>query len=494
MNRRNFLKQCAMTTGGLTLAGSALGANTILKNNSVKVGKNNTQPNVLFIFADDQCYDTIRALGNDEVSTPNLDRLVRNGTTFTHAYNMGAWGAAVCVASRTMLNTGRFVWNANNVNPSTELNAGRFWGPLMKQAGYETYFSGKWHVSASSSTAFDHVVHERPGMPNQTSSGYYRPKTYGDPWAEWDPTDTSKGGFWSGGKHWSEVLGDDAETFLNQAGQSDNPFFMYLAFNAPHDPRQSPQKYVDKYPWQDIEVPDNFLPNYPYDSEIGCGPTSLRDEQLAPSPRTEFSVKVNRQEYYAIITHMDHQIGRILEALEKTGKADNTYIFFTADHGLACGQHGLLGKQNMYDHSIRPPLLVCGPGVAANSKIDAKVYLQDIMPTSLELAGAQVPSFVQFKSLLPLMQGKKQQSYDSIYCGYLSLQRMVIQGDYKLILYPNVPKKRLYNLAADPQEMNDLSGDPQYLQTMKDLFAEFRQLQTETGDTLNLTGTFSELL
>ena len=126
---------------------------------------------------------------------------------------------------------------------------------------------------------------------------------------------------------------------------------MYIAFNAPHDPRQAPKKYVDMYPTDKIKIPKSFLKEHPLKEEIGSG-KGLRDEKLAPFPRTKHAVQVNRREYYAIITHMDFQIGRILDHLDKTGQADNTYIFFTADHGLSVGHHGLLGKQNLYDHSV----------------------------------------------------------------------------------------------------------------------------------------------
>ncbi|MEC7776767.1 MAG: sulfatase-like hydrolase/transferase, partial [Planctomycetota bacterium] len=229
------------------------------------------KPNFLFIFADDQCYDTVRAFGNEEIQTPNLDRIVGAGTTFTHAYNMGSWSGAVCVASRTMINTGRFVWKANKIYRSTEQErqAGRFWSEHLKKAGYRTYMTGKWHVRAKAEKAFDVTAHVRGGMPNQTSQGYNRPQDgKPDPWKPWDK---SFEGFWKGGKHWSEIVADDALDFIADADKRDNPFFMYIAFNAPHDPRQSPKEYVDRYPLDKVKVPENFLPEYPHNVGMGCG-------------------------------------------------------------------------------------------------------------------------------------------------------------------------------------------------------------------------------
>ena len=450
------------------------------------------KPNVLFIFADDQCYDTINALGNEEIETPNLDRLVKQGTTFTHAYNMGGWNGAVCLASRAMIISGQWLWHASRAPiKTTLLEQKKLWPQLLEAQGYETYFSGKWHIRAPADQAFNHARNIRPGMPNQTKDGYNRPRE-GQP-DTWSPYDPGFEGFWKGGKHWSEVLAEDGLEYLSMAAKKDNPFFMYLAFNAPHDPRQAPKEYVDKYPWKQINLPESFIPEYPYKEQIGSG-KGLRDEKLAPFPRTEYAVKVNRQEYYAIITHMDAQIGRILEALEKSGKADNTYIFFSADHGLAVGNHGLMGKQNMYDHSVRVPLIVAGPGVEPNRKITARVYLQDIMATSLELAGAERPRHVQFQSLMPLLQGKTQKSYPAIYGAYVKSQRMVTEDDWKLLLYPNARVKRLYNLKQDPLERHDLAGEPGQLARMKGLYQTFRGLQKETGDELNLDAAFPELL
>lgn len=483
--RRDFLKRLALSgmagglsAGLLTMPSACHGAR------KRKTAGANQRPNILFIFADDQCHEALSAFGC-EVATPNLDRLVARGTTFTHAYNQGSWSGAVCVASRTMLNTGRFLWHANDVVKTLEKErkSGRFWSEYMKRAGYDTYFSGKWHVKADAEAAFDVVRNVRPGMPNQTKQGYNRP-VEGQP-DEWKPWDRKFEGFWKGGKHWSEVLGDDTEDFLAQAAGKPDPFFMYLAFNAPHDPRQSPKSFVDRYPLEKVKVPENYLPDYPYAKGIGCGP-GLRDEKLAPFPRTEYAVKVNRQEYYAIITHMDVQIGRMLKALEATGKADNTYIFFTADHGLAVGHHGLLGKQNMYDHSLRVPFVVAGPDVPAGKKVSTPIYLQDVMPTTLALAGVDKPDHVEFNNLMPLIRGQGKPAYDAIYSGYLKLQRAVTDDGYKLILYPKIKKARLYHIAKDPEEMRDLAGDEKYQPVMKKLFKTLLRLQKVTGDRLDL--------
>lgn len=473
--RRCFLLTAiAFTT--ISLTGSTLAEDPQpLDKNS----RRNEQPNILFIFADDLSYDSIAATGNSEIKTPNIDSIAKSGMTFSHAYNMGSWSGAVCVASRTMLNSGRFVWDAKTLNLQQEQQAGRTWAQMMHNSGYETYFAGKWHIGLKPANLFDHVGAVRPGMPNQTPEGYNRPADGND----WTPWDESKGGFWKGGKHWSEALGDEAVGFLQDAKDREKPFFMYIAFNAPHDPRQSPKSFVDMYPVDQIKVPADFLAEYPYKDEIGCGP-GLRDEKLAPFPRTREAVQVNRQEYYAIITHMDQQIGRILKALEESGKSDSTYVIFTADHGLACGHHGLMGKQNMYDHSVRVPFFLKGPDIKAGSSSDASIYLQDAMATSLDLAGATATDHVAFRSLMPIVRGESKTQYDSIYGGYLQLQRMVTQDHWKLILYPQANVHRLYDLKTDPNEMQDLSNHPEHQKRVQELFAEFQRLQTVTNDPL----------
>ena len=302
-------------------------------------------------------------------------------------------------------------------------------------------------------------------------------------------SDSLNGGFWEGGKHWSEVIKDDALDFLKQASEKEAPFFMYLAFNAPHDPRQSPQSFLDRYPLDGIPLPKNWLPEYPYKDAIG-NPKTLRDEALAPFPRTPFAIKTHIKEYYAIISHLDEQIGEILKALEASGKANNTYIFFTGDHGLSVGKHGLLGKQSMFDHSVRVPLIVTGPDIPKNKSIDHEVYLQDIMATSLELGNVSLPQSIDFKSFLDLVRGKdKKPLYpNGIYGAYMDYQRMIRKDGYKLMVYPKVRKILLFDLKNDPFEMHDISKKTEYKDRVKSLFDNLILLQRKHGDSLDLSG------
>ena len=191
--------------------------------------------------------------------------------------------------------------------------------------------------------------------------------------------------------HSSVRIADAAIHYLqHQAPKRGEPFFMYVAFNAPHDPRQAPREYLDLYPPSRLKIPPNFLPKHPF----AIDGYDLRDEILAPYPRTPEIIQAHLQEYYAIITHLDAQIGRVLEALDASGQADNTVVIFTSDQGLAVGQHGLLGKQNLYDHSLRMPFILAGPGIPRGRKNEALFHMQSLFATTCEMAGITVPASV----------------------------------------------------------------------------------------------------
>ncbi|MFD0797277.1 sulfatase-like hydrolase/transferase [Maribacter chungangensis] len=479
------------------------------------------KPNIVFLYTDDQTFASIHALGNEEIYTPNLDRMAKAGTSFTHAYNMGGWHGAICVASRSMIISGSFLWNAKEKerlwSAKDSMALQETWPKLMEKEGYDTYMTGKWHVQAPADVIFSETKHIRPGMPPdrrgelsavfkkwETESGdmtywndylpmeYARPRDEND--TEWLPTDSLQGGFWEGGTHWSEVVRNDALDFIDRSKTKENPFFMYLAFNAPHDPRQAPQRFLDMYPVDSIKVPDSFLPEYPFKDAIGNQAT-LRDEALAPYPRTEYAIKKHRQEYYALISHLDEQIGSILDALEDAGKMDNTYIFFASDHGLSVGHHGLLGKQSLFDHSVRVPLIVMGPDVPANQQLPQDVYLQDIMATSLELAGAEKPVYLQFNSFMDVVSGDNTKGhYKNVYGAYMNLQRMIRQEDYKLIVYPKIDKVLLFDMKTDPNELTDLATLPKHKEKVNNLFKELMELQKTMNDSLDLSPTYTKVV
>jgi len=454
----------------------------------------NNPPNILFIIADDQTYSGINSNGNDEVITPNLDRLSESGVTFTHAYNMGAWNGAVCVASRAMLNSGRFIWRAKELSDGSYSGFKEqdfMWSQLMASKGYDTYMTGKWHVGVPADSVFMVTGHVRAGMPGTVPEAYNRPLSEND--TTWLPWHKKWGGYCEGGKHWSEVVADEAIGFIDSSLTRSNPFFMYIAFNAPHDPRQSPKGFIEMYPLENISLPVSFIEEYPFKDAMGC-PATLRDEMLAPFPRTPYSVQIHIQEYYAIITHMDQQIGRIIKHLKASGQDKNTYILFSADHGLGCGKHGLLGKQNMYDHSIRVPLIIVGPDIPENEKRQMQVYLQDLMATTLDIAGIARPEYVDFISLIPLIKDNAADSpYQEIYGAYIDLQRMIRTEEYKLILYPGVPVYRLFDMKNDPHEINDLAADSGYHDLIKQLAVRLKKQQEYMDDTLDLGRYFPEL-
>lgn len=471
-DRRTFLTRTALSLG-------ALPAMLQVKAQSAE----GARPNFLFLFVDDYRADAIHALGCDAIRTPNIDRLVRRGTAFTNCYNQGGWHGAICMASRAMVMTGRNLWDTHALDASLpeQAAAGKLWPQRMQASGYRTFMSGKWHVNCNPAKVFQRARHERPGMPPDIESQYRRPEEQKpDPF---DPADTALGGYFTGGKHWSEVVADDGVAFLRKEA-GDEPFFMYLAFNAPHDPRQTARAWLDQYTADTIPLPPNFLPGYPYKDEIGCS-ADMRDERLAPFPRTPFAIRTHLREYYAIITHLDAQIGRILDALERSGRAENTYIIFAGDNGLSIGSHGFMGKQNMYEHSMKVPLIMSGPEIAADRRCDAPVYMQDFVPTLLELAGVTPESPMDFRSLLPLLRGEKSSLRPYIYGAYMMLQRMVRGERYKMIYYPTVSRYRLYDLQEDPFELKDLSEVPEHGAILKALQEQLQRLQKEMHDPLS---------
>ncbi|MEM7394548.1 MAG: sulfatase-like hydrolase/transferase, partial [Verrucomicrobiota bacterium] len=190
--------------------------------------------------------------------------------------------------------------------------------------------------------------------------------------------------------------------------------------------------------------------------------TSGRDEGLAAWPRTEAVVSDQLCEYYGLVTHLDTQVGRILEALHKSPHAKNTLVIYTADHGLAMGSHGLLGKQNVYEQSMRCPLILRGPGIPKNRSSLAFTYIHDLYATICELAEVPLPEGVDARSLNPIMTGVTPSVHDALFLPFQDNQRAVSDGVWKLHVYPKINHQLLFKLSDDPHELNNRAADPDH--------------------------------
>ena len=439
------------------------------------------KPNFLVIITDDQRADTLHALGNPNIRTPNLDRLAKQGVTFTRA----TCADPHCVPSRAEIMTGASgfrngVWAAN-LKLRQDVT---FWAEAMRSAGYHTWYSGKWMNDGSPKTR---GYEETRGL---FSSGGAKDKPLSN------PTD-HKGAPVTGYTGWTFKT-DKGEVELKKgigltpytsrhiansvieliARKPDEPFFLHVNFTAPHDPLHFPAGYEQSYDPDKLPVPKNFLPEHPFDH----GNLRGRDEQLLPWPRTPEAIRGELVAYYSVLEDMDAQVGRILKGLEETGQAANTFIIFSSDHGLAVGSHGLMGKQNMYEHTINVPFIIGGPGLPKGKRSDAQCYLRDLFSTTCELAGIAIPESVQGKSLVPVLKGKSKELYPEIYGHFTNVSRMVREDRWKLIWYPQIKRTQLFDIDRDPFELKDLSTDGAQLERIARLRQKLELWFKSQGD------------
>ena len=447
------------------------------------------RPNILFFFTDDQRFDTIRALGNPHLHTPTMDRLSAQGTAFTHAHIPGGQVGAVCMPSRAMLHTGRTLFHLEGAGQSIRQDH-ILLGEHLQAQGYATFGTGKWHngpaAYARSFSDGDEIFFGGMGDHWNVPAYHYDPTgRYAsqlplcpDPFASKE-VEMRQADHVVAGKHSSELFADATIRFL-EAHQSEDPFFAYLSFMAPHDPRTMPQEFQDLYDPEKIPLPANFMGGHPFDN----GDLKVRDEVLMGFPRDPDEVREHIADYYAMITHLDAQMARVLEALKATGRTDNTIVVFAGDNGLAVGQHGLLGKQSMYEHSTRVPLVMSGPGIAAGERRDAYVYLLDIYPTLCELAGLPTPGSVEGRSLISALRDANEAVRDTLYFAYKDVQRAVKDERFKLVEYVVGGRRttQLFDLEEDPLELHNLAGDPAWVKVETRLRGELLRLRDEWDD------------
>ncbi len=446
------------------------------------------QTNVILLFADDQRFNTIHALGNDEIITPNLDKLVSNGTTFTHAHIPCGTSGAVCMPSRAMLHTGRTLFSLGNEG-QTISDDFTLMGEVFQKNGYECFGTGKWHNGsdsyARSFTCGDNIffggMHDHWCVPVHSF----------DPTGKYDKTLRKTDDFMfsnkvleftadkiNAGEHSTEFLTDGLLKFLDE--DHDKPFFAYTAFLAPHDPRTMPDEFKNMYNPDNIKLPENFQAYH----HIEYNNTNCRDEVLAPYPRTIEDTKKQIAEYYAMITHLDHQLGRIMDKLEKKGLLENTIVIYAADNGLAVGQHGLFGKQSLYEHSVRVPMIFSGKNIKAGEKTDALVYISDIFPTICDLLSFDTPVSVNCKSFAKVLDNSSNKSREHLYFAYVDKIRGVKKDNYKYVQHRHAGIKThsLFDLVKDPYEMANLYAQTEFAQITTELVNLLEEEAKKSGE------------
>ncbi|MBN2292038.1 MAG: sulfatase-like hydrolase/transferase [Pirellulales bacterium] len=415
------------------------------------------RPNILFIIVDDQSPFDLKIYNpKSTLQTPNIDQLADQGMVFNAAHHMGSWSGAVCTPSRHMVMSGRTVWHIPNrlgrtINPNNNNRklvppdlAEYTMAAVFNRAGYDTMRTCKRGNSYEAANKLFTVCHDA----------------------------TKRGGTDESGSAWHADRVLEYLKHREETGDTD-PFLIYFGFSHPHDTRDGKPELLAKYgavnhtdknvlppanPKQPA-VPVNYLPAHPFNNTH----MQVRDEIAVSGvwdKRDERTIRNELGREFACSENIDIQLGRVLKKLEAMGELDNTYIFYTSDHGIAIGRHGLQGKQNLYDHTWRVPFIVKGPGIKPGSRVEGNIYLLDVLPTLCDLAGIRAPKTCEGISLKPILEGKQNTARDVLYGVYSGGSkpgiRCIKKGDWKLIKYESIKDNsrttQLFNLAENPHE------------------------------------------
>ena len=421
------------------------------------------RPNILFIIADDQSpFDFKTYDPSSPLDAPAIGGMASKGMTLDQAYHMGSMSGAVCSPSRKMIMTGRTVWHLQGAggkkNKKKEEKTGvsnpieNCLPAIFNKAGYDTMRTCKNGNSHGAANAQFTVRHDA----------------------------TKRGGTKESGSHWH---GQQVMNYLNdrEKTKDGDPFFIYFGFSHPHDVRDGTPDLLKKYgavnhrdkkslPPANPKAPKlplNWLPKHPFHH----GHPGLRDEVSVGGVwenRDERTIRNEIGRQLACAENIDHQVARVLKKLKEMGELENTYVFYTADHGMAIGRHGLQGKQNLYEHTWRVPFFAMGPGIKPGTRAPGNVYLLDVLATFCDLTGVQIPATSEGISFKPVLMGKKDRVRDVLYGAYCGGtkpgMRSVRKGDWKLIKYDvldgKVRETQLFNLKENPDEYLSQNHEP----------------------------------
>ena len=458
------------------------------------------RPNILFIIVDDQSPFDFKFYNSDSgLDAPVIEQLAADGMIFDGAYHMGSYSGAVCRPSRHMVMTGRTVWNLRDrprarrkkgepkpkpapISPEVQEQVDNCMAAIFNRAGYDTMRTCKNGNSFALANEQFTVVRDA------TKRG----------------PDEETGSAW----HAQQVLDYLQE---REDANDDDPFLIYFGFSHPHDPRPGPPPLMEKYGAVNHEdqtrpvtlnpkapaLPINYLEAHPFHH----GHPNLRDEVAVKGVwkwRDEATIRNEIGRQYACSENIDQQIGRVLKKLEQMGELENTYIFYTSDHGMAIGRHGLQGKQNLYEHTWRVPFVAKGPGIKSGSRAQGNIYLLDVLGTLCDLGGIQAPESLESISFRPVLEGRKDTIREVLYGMYSGGtkpgMRSIRKGDWKLIKYDaldgEVRETQLFNLKENPHEFlgehgkgqGDLAENPAYAEKRKEMEALLHEKMKELGD------------
>ncbi len=442
------------------------------------------RPNILWICTDQQRYDTIHALGNAHIQTPNVDRLVADGVTFTHAYCQ----TPICTPSRASFLTGMY---PSTIHACTNGNdhwadAAPLISKMLADAGYDCGLAGKLHLAGAAGRieprgddgyrVFEWSHHPRNDWPE------------GHAYADWlrrqgvDPDIVKK----SPEKlppqcHQTMWCADRAIAFMEQ--QREQPWLMSVNMFDPHTPFDPPQEYLERY--DPDRLPDPLFRASDLTSQALLSGVDFQTQARRPQ---EINARQVKAAYYAMINLIDDAVGRMIEALQHSGQRQRTIIIYSSDHGEMLGDHGLLLKGcRFYEGLMRVPLIFSWPERFARGLVsDALVELTDIAPTIMQACGLAVPARVQGRSLLPIATGAADPQHfrDSVRSEYYhvlnpdseaakgyegSYATMIRDHHHKLVVYHGHDSGELFDLEHDPAEFNNLWHDPAWAGVRFDL-------------------------
>ncbi|MHA0856786.1 arylsulfatase [Paenibacillus sp. CMAA1364] len=437
------------------------------------------QPNILFITVDQMRFDCLHYLNHPVIQTPNLDNLARNGVTFGNAYS----ATPSCVPARASIITGMSQRNHGRVGYQDKIpwNYEHTMPGEFAKAGYHTQCVGKMHVYPTRNLCGFHNIELHDGYMH-----YNRNRSNNSALEWWDNTDDylpwlrERVGYdqdimdlgldcnasvvarpWHLEEkyhptNWAVTKSID---FLRRRDPS-KPFFLWTSFVRPHSPLDPPQAFFDLY--KDIDLPE---------PPIGDWAKTDDPTRKGLNPTTNSGIVHDRMRkdalaaYYALITHIDHQIGRLVNSLFEFGVNDNTIILFTSDHGDLMGDHNLYQKRLAYEGSAKVPFILSDPtgkmDFNKGTMVDEVVEMRDIMPTLLDAASIEIPDSVDGFSLIPLAKGEQtiawreyihgEHSYDELSYHY------VTDGKRKYIWYSQTGEEQFFDLEIDPQEKKNLA-------------------------------------